>query len=422
MKCMNTDRMTHPLNHQHNRYSSDLLLDIYDAMLENPPQRIEGDSAHSTVIYNTTTSSGVGQQQRRRRRRRALTKRSDTNILERDTELSRVVTITVREEYMDWIQERSYVPDVAIVLDREDRYVKWLFEKLQKVDVTRSVRRVANEDSGNSIPDDVVSWIRKGSKCRRFKPKSSGSRNRCHGLRFCIRVIRPEEGVGKSTKWYVVTPLNIEWSGCPHCEKITSRRVRSYLESRTFCEKVRSFARRNTCLVEKMSCLDQRASEGRGNVHDVQTLRPIKGRVLLDYVEDYVRNNNITEDPEYAVKLGGGASFSERFQAGPMGAFDVIKRARKQQLGQSLARDSNFKKVLNSSSTPTSVGEEWWLSHVRGCIHLLSNTYEQHCLSLTSYHCTLVCITHQDRSNHFKAVLNLEHTNTNARTTGPRQA
>ena len=105
MKCMNTDRMTHPLNHQHNRYSSDLLLDIYDAMLENPPQRIEGESAHSTMIYKAKASPGIGQLKRRRRRRRAVTKRSDTNLLERDTELSRVVTITVGEEYVVFERE-----------------------------------------------------------------------------------------------------------------------------------------------------------------------------------------------------------------------------------------------------------------------------------------------------------------------------
>ena len=330
-------------------------------MLENPPQRIEGDSAHSTIMYNTTRRVSSPEEEQRQRQRRVITKGS--NAFEGDNELSRVVTITVRDEYLDWILERSYVPDVAVVPEHRDEYVDWLFKKLLRVDVTRSVRSILNEDAA-SIPDEVVSWIRKGFKCRRFKPKSSGSRNRCHGIRFFIRLIRPEEGVGKATKYYVITPLNIEWSGCAHCTRVTSQRVKSYLESRTFYKKVRSISRKTSFLVEKMSCLDQRASEGRGNVHDAQTLRPIKGRVLLNYVEDYVRNSNITEDPEYAVKLGG-ASFSERYQSGPMGAFDVIKRARKQQLGQSLARDKNFKKVLNSSSTPTSIGEEWWLSNVR---------------------------------------------------------
>ena len=61
---------------------------------------------------------------------------------------------------MDWIQERNYVPDVAIMLDRDDRYVKWLFDKLKNVDVTRSVRRAVNEDS-DSIPNEVEAGYEK---------------------------------------------------------------------------------------------------------------------------------------------------------------------------------------------------------------------------------------------------------------------
>eukprot|EP00940_MAST-03C_sp_MAST-3C-sp2_P002253 g2253.t1 len=241
----------------------------------------------------------------------------------------------------------------------------WLFRKMQRVDVTSIAKDALRE---NFIPSEFASQLRQGFECREIvrSSKSNHMRSACQGMQLLLHCVVDEEGEGSTTKWMLLKRPDVTIVGCKKC--------RALLKGANLVALVQSlkvYSRRIVREEEEKSALKRASDLLESRTWDPHALEDfLENRdTMIRYVESYIATNNIDEDPKYARKLDGNSVGFRRFHTGPIGAFDVIRRAVRTKLGQRLSKPKGLHEHVVADAddqasdqimTPTLIGEAWW--------------------------------------------------------------
>eukprot|EP00939_MAST-03C_sp_MAST-3C-sp1_P000657 g657.t1 len=269
------------------------------------------------------------------------------------------VCITIKSEFIRWLEDRNFAPNVSMALEQSDTYAAYIFQKLEKMDITHIAKKIFAQ---SEIRCETARILSKAFACREPTARSVTSKRSkaCRGLRLVVRSICPEEGLGDTKKWILLANAELHFIGCSTCKEHVAN-----IDRPPLLRAILNWSKKNSRETEEKSCCLARASRRlMSRTWDPLVLTDYlsDAETVKRYLEDYVENNNVSEDLRYVKKLSSSSALGDRFKHGPFGSFDVIERSLRSEVAAQLATPASpkSKRATRETATPSSVAMQWW--------------------------------------------------------------